>query len=155
MSQVSITRLVPLVATLTMALIACGSSNASRQSKLNSEVSSAMATLPYSFSILEKYSTDKYVVFRVEAGTSVNIAYGGKSRKGECPKPPRLPVGHHRGSKPFPAAGPEPLICFEDDGWRPGSSESATISRSRTAHLAAEALCEEVYQGFEGFACFD
>lgn len=114
-----------------------------------------MATLPYSFSFLKKYSTDNYAVFRVGARPSVNIAYGGKSKGGKCPKEPRLPEKHRGGSKPFPAAGPERLICFDDDAWRPGSSESATIARTRMAYLVAEALCEEVHQGYESFACFD
>lgn len=145
-------RLIPLMATLALLLAACGSSDASNQSKLESEVSSAITNLPYSFRFLDKYSTDKYVVFRVGAGASVNIAYGGKSQEGKCPKAPRLPVKHRRGSKPFAAAGPEPLICFEDDGWRPGSPEAAAVARSQAVNLVANALCEEAY---EGFACFD
>jgi hypothetical protein len=148
-------RLIPLVATLALLLSACGSSDASKQSQLESEVSSAIAKLPYSFSFLKKYSTDKYVVFRVRAGASVNFAYGGKSNKGHCAKAPRLPVKHRRGSKPFAAAGPEPLICFEHDGWRPGSPEAAAVARLRAVNLVANALCEEVYKGYEGFACFD
>ena len=148
-------RLIPLVATLALLLAACGSSDASKQSELESEISSAIANLPYSFSFLEKYSTDKYVVFRVGAGASVNIAYGGKREGGKCPKAPRLPLKHRRGTKPFAAAGPEPLICFEHDGWRPGSPEAAAVARLRAVNLVANALCEEVYTGYEGFACFD
>jgi hypothetical protein len=140
-----------------LALGACGDNEDSKQSKLESEVTEAMATLPYSFDFLNEHPTDRYVVFRVGPGASVNIAYGGRSKRGECPKPPRLPAKHRRGSKPFAAAGPEPLICFEDDGWRPGASKSAATTRARTASLVANALCEEVYdeEAYEDFACFD
>lgn len=148
-------RLTFVFAALVLALAACGDSDVSGRAQIESEVSSAMEELPYSFSFRNGYSSEDYVVFRVDASASVNIAYGGKSRGGKCPRPPRLPARHRGGAKPFPAAGPERLICFEDDSWRPGSSEAATITRSRTAFIVAEALCREVYPGFDGFACFD
>lgn len=116
-----------------------------------------MSELPYSHEFLERHSTEEYVVFRVGPGAPVNIAYGGRSRDGTRPKPPRLPEKHRRGAKPFAAAGPEPLICFEDDGWRPESSESAAIARGRMVDLVADSLCQEVYDeaAYEDFACFD
>ena len=140
---------------LALVPIACGSSDRPKQSQLEADVSSAMSRLPYTFDFENKYSSNQYVVFRVNGEAAVNIAYGGKREGRKCPKPPDLPARHRRGSKAFPAAGPEPLICFDDDSWRPGSSESATIARSNAANLVAEALCEEVYRGFESFACFD
>jgi hypothetical protein len=148
-------RLFPLLLTLAALLAACGTSGAPEQSELESQVSSAMATLPYSVDLLDELSTEEYVVFRAGDGASVDIAYGGESKEGKCPRAPRLPIKHRRGSKPFAAAGPEPLICLEHDAWRPGASEGATTARLRTVNLVANALCEEIYKGYESFACFD
>lgn len=145
-----------LVALLATLVVACGSGGESKRASLRSDVSAAMAGLPYPFRYIDEHSGKQYVVFHVSdiaSAASVNIAYAGQSANYKCPKPPLLPVKHRRGSKPFPAAGPEPLICLEDDGWRPGSSESATANRARIVYIVAEALCEKVYT--DGFTCFD
>lgn len=149
-------RLASLISALALLLNACGGSgDGSELSRLESEVDSTMVNLPYSFKFLDEYSTADYAVFRVDAGGSVDVAFGGKSRGDECPKPPQLPAAHRRRSKPFAAAGPEPLICLEHDAWRPRGSNAAAIARLRAVNLVANALCEEVYEGYESFACFD
>ena len=114
-----------------------------------------MATLPYPYRFVDRFPDRRYVVFRVNAGGAVTIAYGGKSQDGKCPAAPRLAAERRRGPKPIPAAGPQPLICFDDNGWRLDSPESATVTRSNAVNLIAEALCEEAYEGYESFTCFD
>lgn len=137
-----------------LAVAACGRSHPSKLSQLEAEVDSAMAGLPYAYRVLDRYSTRNYVVVRVGNTTPVDIAYGGKSEGGRCPAMPELPAKHRR-SRPFVAAGPERLICFEDDGWRPSSRQADAITPGNIAYIVANALCEEVYRGFDSFACFD
>lgn len=151
-------RMVFLMAVVLVAALigACGGNAESNQAGLRSDVSAAMAGLPYPFRFIGKGGTSQYVLFHVAdlaSRASVNIAYGGSPANDRCPRPPRLPVKHRRGPKPFSAAGPEPLICLEADAWRPGSAEPAANSRGRIVYIVAEALCEEVYT--DGFTCFD
>jgi hypothetical protein len=149
------TRWVTVLVLVAIMPIACGSSAGSKEAQLRADVSGALESLPYTFRFINRYATGRYVVFRVDAGAAVTVAYGGKSKDGHCPTPPRLPAKHRDGAKPYPAAGPEPLICFDDDSWRTGSSEAAAVIRSNIVNTVAEALCEEAYQEVEGFTCFD
>ena len=82
----------------------------------------------------------------------MNIAFGGRGGARGCPLAPELPVPHRGGGKPFSAAGTEPLICFDDDAWRPGNPEGRTEARTSIANIVATALCEELY---DEFTCFD
>lgn len=149
-------RLAPLISALAFLLVGCGGNgDGSELSRLKSEVDSAMVNLPYSFKFLDEASTADYAVFRVDAGGSVDIAFGGKSRGDKCPNPPQLPAAHRRGSKPSAAAGPEPLICLEHDAWRPRDPNPTAVVRLRAVNLVANALCEEAYKGYESFVCFD
>ena len=113
----------------------------------------ALSDGPYDYRFLPERSTRDYVVFRVSdpGRNSVNIAFGGKPVGMHCPEAPPLPARHWQGGKPFSAAGPEPLICFDDDSWRPGSPEKIVVARTNIRSAVATALCEELYGEF---ACF-
>lgn len=123
---------------------------------LEGQVEDAMKRLPtYEYTFLPSRSKRGYVIFRVEdrnTGARTRIAYGGaaegpaRDQMEECRRPPDVPVEHPRRSKPFAAAGPEPLICFESYVPRKLSKQDERVlSRGDIAYDVANAICEEVY----------
>lgn len=141
-----------MVSTLALTILACGGVDAS--GSLKDTVDDAMQEVPYEYRVLDDRSTESYIVFNVvnpSNQTGVNIAFGGKRSGKGCSPPPPLPVPHRKGGKPLGASGPEPLICFEDDSWRPRDSAHA-VARANIANHVGAALCEKLY---DAFTCFD
>jgi hypothetical protein len=120
---------------------------------LQEQVKTAMAELPYQYRLLPKRSTEDYATFIVvnpRQNLGVTFAYGLPAKGGGCSPFPQLPP-HRKGDKPAVAAGPEPLICLEDDGWRRGDDYRESIVRGRIVGDVALALCEEVH---DEWTCF-
>lgn len=122
---------------------------------LEGQVEDAMQRVPYDYRFLPGHSARGYVVFRaeeLETGAAIRIAYGGARKDGEnCRRPPEVPRRRRPVNKPFAAAGPEPLICFE-------SYPTPQLDTSRKALVGlnmeggiANALCEEIHGPW---ACF-
>lgn len=125
-----------------------------RVGSLEEQVEDAMKRFPrYDYVFLPARDARGYIVFRVEdreAGVKMRIAYGGNREssdsRGVCGLAPEVPLNHPRRSKPFAAAGPEPLICFESYYPRRISEpENKAAARINIGHLVANALCEELY----------
>jgi hypothetical protein len=133
------------------ALSACGGSSSD---SLKDQVDAAMGELPYRYELLPKLETKDYVTFTVvnpRQDLEVTFAYGLPGKGGGCPPFPKLPVSHRTGSKPAVAAGPEPLICLEDDAWRASDGDREKIVRKRISGDVAVALCKEAH---DELGCF-
>lgn len=134
-----------------MGLSACDRS--ATKASLQEQVKAAMAELPYQYQLLPKLETEDYVTFIVvnpRQKLEVTFAYGRPGKGGSCPPFPELPP-HRKGEKTAVAAGPEPLICLEDDAWRRGNDYRESIIRGNILGDVAKALCEEVY---DYWTCF-
>jgi hypothetical protein len=121
-----------------------------------------MKRLPqYEYAFLPARAERGYVVFRVEdptTGAGTRIAYGGggsgaaRDEDEGCVRPPGVPKKRGRQSKPFAAAGPEPLICFESyKTQRRYDSEEQAIGGLNISNQVSNALCEELY---DSWTCF-
>jgi hypothetical protein len=113
-----------------------------------------MANLPYDYELLPELKTKYYTAFTVinpRQDLEVTFVYGLPGKKKRCPPFPELPTPHRKGLKPAVAAGPEPLICLEDDAWRRGNDSREAVVRGRIVDAVAQALCEEVY---DEWTCF-
>lgn len=133
------------------ALSAC--ENSASKGEVEEQVESAMEGLPYKYRLLSTVKAEHYVTFAVvnpRQKLEVTFAYGLPAENGGCLPFPELPP-HRKSPKPAVAAGPEPLICLEDDSWRRGSGNRESVVRRRIVGDVAKALCEEAH---DELACF-
>jgi len=128
-----------------MALGACNMPGSKKS--LEGHVSAAMDELPYHYRLLPNRRTKNYVVLNVvnpRQKLEVTFVFGLPRKDGGCPPIPTLPPPP-KGEKPAVAAGPEPLICLENDALRRGDDYRERVVRGKILDRVALALCEEVH----------
>src|SRR4051812_46257724 len=147
--------LIALIGALS-SLGACGRS--SDAAHLRSYVGQAIAHLPYQYRLLSKPGSSQYIVFKVinpRKNLGVDVAFALPLENHSCAALPTLPAKYRKGFRPFSGAEAEPLICFAADDQRAPDGREASIIRGTMAKRVVVSLCEQVYGGFESFACFD